>query len=261
MHSNSIITRASRIGALALLAPAILLAQQPNFSGTWKLNLAKSQLSGTAYTFDKKPSGVWHYSGGGFDADFDLTGKEYTMPSGASITGKELSPTSWELSFGMKGKPISKSKVTLHGDSLIWSSDVTTPEGKTVQQTSTDTRMSGGPGFVGRWKAGNPQGASTTLKITMQGADGMTIEVPEYQSKVKGSFDGHDHPVMQAGQASKFTNAFAKGGSNSFKITTKLDGKPFALDVYTLSADGKTLTDESTAIATSEKTKAVFDRQ
>jgi len=261
MNNNSMITRTRCAGALALLLPTILLAQQPNFSGTWKLNLAKSQLSGTVYTFEKNRSGVWHYSGGGFDADFDLAGKEYTMPSGASITGKELSSTSWELSFGMKGKSISKSKVTLHGDSLMWASDVTTPEGKTVQQTSTDTRMSGGPGFAGKWKAGNPQGASTTLKITMQGADGMTIEVPEYQSKVKGSFDGHDHPVMQAGQASKFTNAFAKGGSNSFKITTKLDGKPFALDVYTLSADGKTRTDESTAIATREKTKAVFDRQ
>ena len=115
MNNNSMITRSSCVGAFALLAPALLLAQQPNFSGTWKLNLAKSQLSGTAYTFDKKPSGVWHYSGGGFDADFDLTGKEYTMPSGASIIGKELSPRSWELSFGMNGKPISKAKVTLQG--------------------------------------------------------------------------------------------------------------------------------------------------
>jgi hypothetical protein len=261
MNGNSIIARTSRIGALALLAPAILLAQQPDVSGTWKLNLTESQLSGGAYTFEKKPSGVWHYSGGGFDADFELTGKEYTMSSGLSIIGKEVSPTSWELNIRMKGKPISRSKVTVRGDSLMWVSDVTGPEGNTVQQTSTDTRMSGGSGFAGKWKAGNPKGASTTLKITTQGTDGMTIEVPEYQQVVKGSFDGRDHPVMQAGQASKFTNTFARSGSNSFKIATKLNGKPFALDVYTLSADGKTLTDEATAIATGEKTKAVFDRQ
>jgi hypothetical protein len=254
------ITRTSWIASLALLAPAMLPAQQPNFSGTWKLNFAKSQLSGTAYTFDKKPSGVWHYSGGGFDADFDLAGKEYTMPSGVSVTGKEVSPTSWHLAFRMNGKSISESKVTLSGDSLKWVSDVTSPDGKTVHQTSTDTRISGGPGFVGKWKSGNPQGESTTMKITTQ-ADGMTIEVPEFQQVVKGRFDGKDYPVMQAGQASKFTNSFAKGGADSFKIRTKLNGKLFAVDVYTLSADGKTLTDETTVTATNEKTKSVFDRE
>jgi hypothetical protein len=259
---NTIISiRTSGIGALSLLAPALLLAQQPNFSGTWKLNLAESRLSGVAYRFDKKPSGIWHYSGGGFDADFDLTGKEYTMPSGVSVVGKEVSPKSWELTFGMNGKPISQSKVTLSGDSLKWVSDVTSPDGKTVQQTSTDTRISGGPGFVGKWKSGNLKGESTTLKITTQGTDGMTIEVPEFQQVIEGRFDGKDYPVMQAGQASKFTNSFAKGGPNSFKIQTKLNGKPFAVDVYTLSADGKTLTDETTVTATKEKTKSVFDRQ
>ena len=259
--NNLMITRTSWVGALALLAPAILLAQQPNFSGTWKLNLAKSRLSGMAYTFTKKPSGIWHYSGGGFDADFDLTGKEYTMPSGVSVIGEEVSPTSWELTFRMNGKSISKSNVTRSGDSLKWVSDVTSPDGKTVQQTSTDTRISGGPGFVGKWKAGNLKGASTTLKITTQGSDGVTIEVPEFQQVVEGSFDGKDYPVMQAGQASKFTNSFTKGRPNSFKIRTKLNGKPFALDVYTLSADGKTLTDHTTVTATKEKTTSVFERQ
>jgi hypothetical protein len=259
MTSKSL--RISCVGAVALLAPAIVLAQQPHLDGTWKLNLAKSQLSGSTYSFDKKPSGAWHYSGGGFDADFDLTGKEYTMPSGMSITGKELTPKSWELGFRMGEKPISRSKVTLKGDSLLWASDVTSPDGKTVQQTSTDIRISGGPGFAGKWKAGNPAGGSTTLKITMQGADGMTMETPEYQQVVKGSFDGKDHPVMQAGKASKFTNTFAKSGPNAVQVTTKLNGKPFAVDVYRVSADGTTLTDESTAIATKEKTKAVFDRE
>lgn len=261
MNTVSIVTRATCIGTFALFAPAILPAQQPQFSGTWKLNLAQSQLSGITYTFDKKPSGVWHYSGGGFSADFDLAGKEYTMPSGVSVIGKAVSPRSWELTFQMKGTRISKSIVTLSGDSLKWVSEVPGPDGKTVQQTSTDTRISGGPGFLGKWKSGNPTGASSTLKITMRGAEGMRIEVPEFQQVVQGSLNGKDYPVMQAGQASKFTNSFAKGGPNSFTIRTKLDGKPFAVDVYTLSSDGKTLTDETTVTATNETTKSVFDRQ
>jgi hypothetical protein len=261
MTSKSMLMRTTGAVAAALLAPVLLLAQQPHFDGTWKLNLAKSHLSGSTYTLAKKPSGMWHYSGGGFDADFDLTGKEYTMPSGASIIGKEAGPKSWELSFRMGGKPISRSRVTQKGDSLMWVSDITSPDGKSVQQTSTDTRISGGPGFAGKWKAGTPSGGATTLKISMQGTNGITMETPEYQQEVKGSFSGKDYPVMQAGQASKFTNTFAKSGPGTLRIGTKLNGKPFGVDVYRLSDDGKTLTDESTAVATGEKTKAVFDRE
>jgi len=255
---------ASRIAfslILALTASITMTAAEPNFSGTWKLNLSKSQLSGPVYTLEKKPSGLWHYNGGGFDADFDLAGKEITMPSGVGVVGKELSPTSWELTFRMGGKLVSKSRVSLSGDSLMWVSDVTTPDGKSVQQNNTDTRVSGGPGFAGKWKSGDVKGSSTTMQITMEGANGITITSPEFQQIAKGSFDGKDYPVMQAGQATKFTNAFTKTAVNTFKVTTKLSGKVFGEDVYTISADGKTLTDNATATATNEKTKSVYDRQ
>jgi hypothetical protein len=255
------ISRLVSLWILVLAVNQILSAAEPNFGGTWKLNLSKSQLSGPVYTLEKKPSGIWHYNGAGFDADFDLAGKEYTMPSGVGVVGKELSPTSWELTFRNGGKLISKSKVTLSGDSLMWVTEMTGPDGKSLQQTNTDKRVSGGPGFAGKWKSGDVRGASTTLQITLEGANGITIATPEAQQIVKGSFDGKDNPVMQGGQATKFTNAFTKTGPNTFKLTTKLNGKVFAEDVYTLSADGKTLTDDSTATATNEKTKSVFDRQ
>ena len=83
-------------GIVALVAPlaaATAVGQSPSFAGTWKLNLAKSQLGGMVYSISKTPAGMIHYSGGGFDADFDLTGKEHVMPSGVAIIGKEVSPT------------------------------------------------------------------------------------------------------------------------------------------------------------------------
>jgi len=138
---------------------------------------------------------------------------------------------------------------------------VTGPDGKTVQQTSTDTRVSGGPGFIGKWKSGELKGTATTMRITTAGTTGITVESLEAQSICKASFDGKDYPVNVAGQPSKFTNAFTKTSPTTFTVTTKLSGKEFAVDVYTISADGKTLTDDSTATATKEKTKAVFDRR
>ena len=42
------------------------------------------------------------------------------------------------------------------------------------------------------------------------------------------------------------TFAFRKINDSSFEVTAKLDGKPMYVDVYTVSADGKTLTDAGT---------------
>lgn len=253
--------RAFGIAAVVVsLAAAAAVAQSPGFAGRWKLNLAKSQLGGMVYSFGKTPSGMMHYSGGGFEADFDLTGKEHVMPSGLAIIGKELSPTSWKLTFRMNGKTVQTSHITVTGNSITNVADVIGADGKVTQQKTTDTRVSGGPGFSGKWKAGEVAGATTTLKITLDRAHGITITIPEAQTTVKGRFDGKDYPVMQAGQATKFTNAFARVG-NTIHVTGKLNGKAFSEEVYTLSANGKTLTDEQTAIATGEKTKAVFERQ
>jgi hypothetical protein len=245
---------------VATVAAATAVAQSPSFAGNWKLNLAKSQFGGTVYSISKTPSGMMHYSGGGFEADFDLSGKEHVMPSGVAIVGKELSPTSWELTFRMNGKTVQKAHLTLTGNSISSVADAIGADGKTAEMKSTDTRVSGGPGFTGKWKGGEVAGSAGTLKISLDGANGITMISPEGQTTIKGSFDGKDYPVMQAGQALKFTNAFAKVGK-AIEVTTKLNGKKFAEDVYTLSADGKTLTDVSTAIATGEKTKAVFERK
>lgn len=182
------------------------------------------------------------------------------MPSGMSVIGKELSPTSWDLTFRMNGKTVQRAHLTLNGNSISNVANVVGADGKTVQQKWTDTRVSGGPGFLGKWKGGDIAGTASTLKVTMDGANGITLTFPEFQTSVKGKFDGKDYPVMQAGQATKFTNAFSKAGK-TIKVTGKLNGKLFTEEVYTLSANGKTLTDESTAVATGEKTKAVFDRQ
>ena len=244
----------------APLAVATALGQSPSFAGTWKLNLAKSQLGGMVYSISKTPAGMIHYSGGGFDADFDLTGKEHVMPSGVGIIGKELTPTSWELTFRMNGKTVQTSRLNLNGNSISNVADVIGADGKATPQKTVDTRVSGGPGFSGKWKVGDVGGAATTLKITLAGANGIEMTFPEAQTTVKGSFDGKDYPLMQASKALKFTNAFTKAG-NTIKVTGKLDGKVFTEEVYTLSADGKTLTDESTSVATGEKTKAVFERQ
>ena len=252
-----------RIGFALVIASvwASAAAQAPpSFAGTWKLNLAKSQLTGQTISIDKKPSGVMHFDAQGFAYDFDLTGKDFPTPDGGTTSWREVSSTTWEATNKINGKAIATYRLTLQGDSISATMKAIKPDGSALEQTSKWTRVSGGPGFLGKWKSTDVKGAPTTLQIALEGANGIMVSFPEFQMTCKGAFDGKDYTLMGAGANLKQTLAFEKTGPNSITITTKLDGKPFYVEVLTLSADGKTLTDEGNPVAVKEPVKAVYER-
>jgi hypothetical protein len=246
---------------LALGGVANLAAAGPSFSGTWKLNLAKSQISGTTFNLEKTPSGKLHFDSEGFGYDFDLTGKEYPTPDGGTTSWKSLDANTWEATNRMSGKVIASYRLVLKGDILMSESKLTKPDGSLVEQNANNTRVSGGPGFFGKWKNTSIAGTPTTLDVLVDSSNRITLNYPEFQQVCSGSFDGKDAVIMSAGVASKQTMAFESTGANSFRVTTKLNGKPLYIDVFTLSPDGKTLTDDGNAVSVSEPVKAIYERQ
>jgi hypothetical protein len=246
---------------VALVSTSNQAAAQPSFAGTWKLNLAKSQLTGQTISVEKTASGLMHFDSQGFGYDFDLSGKEFPTPDGGTSSWREVNPTTWEATNKINGKVIATYRLTLNGDTVTAVMKATKPEGGTVEQSSSWARVSGGPGFLGKFKSTEVKGAPLTMEIALDGANGITVKYPEFQIACKGSFDGKDHPLTGAGANLKQTVAFEKSGANSIKMTTKLNGKPFYVEILTLSADGKTLTDDANPVSVKEPTKAVYEKQ
>jgi hypothetical protein len=248
--------------ALAAFASASpMAAAGPSFSGNWKLNYAKSQLTGQTITLSRSASGGMHFDTEGFAYDFDLNRKEYPTPDGGTIAYRAANATTWEITARMKGKVIATYRLSINGDLMTTVTDMMKPDGGVTEQTGTMTRISGGPGFLGRWKSTGVKGASPSLEITTEGQNGITLKSPEGQTVCTGSFDGKDYPLSEAGVVSKETLAFIRTGPNAFKMTTKLNGKPYYVDVFTLSADGKTLTDDGNAVSANEPIKSIYDKQ
>jgi hypothetical protein len=249
---------------LALFAAAgafTALAAEPPFAGTWKLNLAKSQLTGQTFSVEQKAGGMFRFDGQGFAYDFDLSGKDYPTPDGGTISFHAVNPTTWEGTARMNGKVVMTFHMSVNGNTEQVVEQMIKPDGSATEETSTWTRASGGPGFPGKWKSTKIGGAPSTLEIATDGQNGITYRSPEGQVVCKGNFDGKDYVVSEAGAPSKETMSFQKTGPNSFKMTTKVNGKPFFTDVITVSADGKTLTDDGNAVSVNEPIKAVYDRQ
>jgi hypothetical protein len=255
------IRRMGPLVALLLAGVANSPAAEPSFSGSWKLNMAKSQLTGQTFTLEKTPSGKFHFDSEGFAYDFDLTGKEFPTPDGGTTSWQAPDAATWEGVVRMNGKAVVSYRLVLKGDTLMSVMKVAKPDGGVVEETGTNARVSGGPGFLGKWKSTELKGAPVSLEIVTDASNHITVKYPEFQQSCAASFDGKDYVLMSAGAASKQTLAFEKAGANSFRMTTKLSGKPFYIDVLTLSADGKTLTDNGNSVSVSEPVKAVYDRQ
>ena len=243
---------------LTLAAVTTTVAADAPYLGKWKLNASKSQLNGFV-TIEKLPSGDYRFDEAGFVYNFRPDGKEYPMPDGGTASWKADSADKWEVTNRANGKVNATITLTLSGDTLSSMAMIPQPDGKDIMQTSTSKRISGGPGFLGKWKSTQVDAGSLWLELMPNGSDGITVKAPN--SICAAKFDGKPYPMTGSGDGPKQTMVFRKTGPASFEATTFLDGKPFFKDVYVASADGKTLTDSGMPASKKEPIKVVFDRQ
>lgn len=251
----------SRVVCLAGLVTALVLsAADAPYVGKWKLNPAKTQFSGFTVLIENTSDGGIHVHQGDLDFNFKLDGKEYPTPDGGTIAVKAVDMNTWDLTDRMKDKVRETERLMVRGDTLSATARQIKADGGTMQTSVTLKRVSGGPGFVGNWRS-TKANFSGTLELQANGGDGITLKFPDDGSRCDAKFDGKDYPVTGPTAGDKLSFSVKKSGPRSFEVTEKLDGKAVSLDTYTVSGDGKMLTDESTPVSRKEITKTVYDRQ
>jgi len=245
----------------AALCVVAVSAADPAYVGKWKLNTAKTSVTGDTVTIENAAGGMMKFNSQGYEYTFKTDGKEYPMPDGGTTSWKATSADVWDVTNHMKGKVSSTYHLVVKGDVLSVSGKSMKPDGGSMDFTSSYKRMAGGPGFLGKWMSTEVKMPASMLEITASGANGIAMK-GDTGPIASGQFDGKDNPALGMMAGSKMTFAFRKINANSFEMTAKLDGKPMYVDVYSVSADGKTLTDDGTpSNAKQEKYKVVFDKQ
>jgi hypothetical protein len=249
---------------VVFLAAIPLVAADLPYAGKWKMNQAKSDFGETTVTYEQLPSGEMQSTADGQSYKFKLDGKDYPDPFGNTATWKSLSPTTWETTWKLNGKVLTTDTLTLSSDNktLTINSKGTKPNGETIDDTIALQRVSGGPGLPGKWKTKNVKSSSpSTLELSPSGEDGLTFKVVDMGLTCESKLDGKDYPCTGPSMAPGWTVALAKTGARSFDMTVKMNGKDLYKVGYTVSANGKTLTESGGATATGEKIKVVYDRQ
>ena len=248
---------------VALTAAGVLAADLP-YSGKWKLNVAKSDFGETTVTYEQLAGSEIKVTADGLSYTFKADGKEYSTPWGTTAAWKSVDATTWETINHANAKLIGTDtlKLAADGKTLTVTSKNMKATGETSNETVVFQRVSGGPGLAGKWKTANVKVSSPgILEVAAKGVDGLTLTYVDQNGVCDAKLDGKDYPATGPMWPSGWTCAVSRNGERAFDVTWKKDGKSLYKSTFSASADAKTLTETGGAVGTTEKIKAIYDRQ
>jgi hypothetical protein len=247
----------------AAVSATAAFAQNP-FIGDWKQNNEKSHFTGDIIQFSPASDGAIKYSAETRSYTFKTDGKEYTGPTGAQNVWKMMDESNYQRSSKRNGVLLGTTtyKISSDGKTLVTEDTGTLPSGKSFDDTTKYTRVSGGKGLMGSWKDTDVKMKEDFVMRWKAGAsaNSMRWELPDIKAYVDISLDGKDcipaGPTVPKG----LTLSLAPTGSHGMTMLEKLDGKVLSKSVYKLSADGKTLTEIETPPDGKAPSTIIYDK-
>jgi hypothetical protein len=230
----------------AMTAATTAMAQNP-FTGTWKLNQEKSQMAGDILKFGPAQGEAIELTSGGMTYSFRADGNPYALPSGNVAIWRQTNPDSWTTEYRKTdGKLLSKDNWDLSSDGKNLS--ITTSGVKANGDLYTDkeeyVRTEGTSGLMGSWKSTEVKLSSPDeLTIQESGLDGLILKIAAMKATCVANFDGKEVAVDGPDIPTGLRLALTRTGPYKFRLVQKLNGSLVNTSEYTVSADGKTMTE------------------
>jgi hypothetical protein len=249
-----------RLAVLCSIVSAGMAADLP-YAGKWKVNLAKSDFGQTTVTFESLSGGEWKSTAFGISYKFKMDGKDYPDNMGGAVAWKAVDANTWELVAKANGRVTETDsfKLGADGKTLTDSAKQMKASGGSIDTTTVYERASGGPSLAGTWKTKKVSGSSGMLEMIASGADGLVFKDPEMGMTCDAKLDGKDYPCSGPMLPPGFTIAM-KNAAGLLDMTVKKDGKSFFKSAFTVTADGKSMTENGASVSGGDKFKIVFDR-
>ena len=250
--------------ATFLLAALPCFAAGPSWDGTWKLNLAKSKVTGDTFTIEMKANGMMHYSNGStISYDYACDGKDYPVIADRTISCTGSSAAGYDYVNKAGNKVLDKWHRSLSGDGNTLSSHGTEmrADGSTVSFSDVYKRQSGSKGIAGKWMNVKSEGGADSVVIQTKG-DWIKFYNPADKVTVEGKMDGSFLPVTGPTIPPGAYESLKTEGPTKVHFVAKYKNKVLDEGTRTLSADGKTFVEEEWSPGKmSEKATLVYERQ
>ncbi|HEV7136061.1 MAG TPA: hypothetical protein VGN43_05465, partial [Steroidobacteraceae bacterium] len=176
--------------AALALAAAPCVAAASSWDGTWKLNQAKSKMTGSTVTVTQNGN-MYTLDTGTFKFNFACDGKDYDVLPDRTIscTG---SGRNYTLVEKVKGTQYSTTKrqISADGKTLTDVTNGTKPDGTSFTDREMDTRVGGGSGMAGTWRADAVKSSAPGVIVLKVNGDVLHYESPAFKAWSDAKLDG-----------------------------------------------------------------------
>ena len=253
-------------GALALLPSLSAVAAENPWVGTWKLDPAKSHLTGETLTFSQGPNGMLRYTdGSAYTYEFRIDGKEYKTFSNRTVSWVAAGDNAWNAVIKQDGAVLGETRreVSADGKTLTVTFKGTAPDGSKINNVLIYDRASGGKGLFGKWKSTKVELSVPDVVVVSSPSPGvLRFEVPAYKFVAEGKTNGTPFVPTGPMAAAGYTISMKAVSPTRLSYENKLNGKRDSYSVQTMAADGKSFTEVAwNAKTPSEKTTSVYVKQ
>lgn len=250
--------------AAAVALPAFA-ADNPWF-GTWKLNVAKSHMTGDTFTYTKGADGMDEYSNGPVSFKFTANGIDYTVFGDATMNWVSTGPNEWKETDKLKGTVTGTADIKMTPDckTMTITNMANRPDGTTTHDVSVYTKVKSDGCLEGTWKSTKVSQSAPSDFVISQGSspDAWKWEIAAWKETVEGKPDGSDLAISGPQVVSGMTVAFKADGTHKIGFQVKNNGKVIEEGEQVLAPNGKSFTETDwTPGKEKEKQTYVFDKQ
>lgn len=236
--------KCAETAALALALALASAASTANpFIGKWKIDEAKSHLTGDTDSVTRAGPNAWTFHSGAFSWTVKADGTDQTTPFGTTAM-KVVNATTWEFTNKSNGKLTSTETWVLSPDgrSMKRNFNEQTGNGGSSSGSEIVKRTSGSSSFEGTWQSTELRMSFTEVDVEPNGDDGLTLHLPEDGTHYSVKFDGKDYPEEGPRLPDGMTVSAKMTGPRTIRAITKLNGKAIDNEDWEISADGQTFT-------------------
>lgn len=227
------------------LGTGMLLAAKDPFVGTWKLNQAKSKITGEQNTIKDLGGNKYTITFGNISDTLVADGTDQPVHFGhtQSITKEGLNV--WKIVTKKEGRVLSTAMLRLSHDGKTMDVEISgkRPDGTAFHNHVALRRVAGTKGFAGKWESTQLKIGSPSLwEIKPYDGNGLSFITPAEHEHQNVKFDGKDYPDVGPNVPAGATSSGRRLNERTLEMTDRIKGTVMDTVQYRVSLDNKRMT-------------------
>jgi len=231
-----------RVFAIAIVFAFAATAADDPFIGKWKLDLAKSKLTGQTIQIQETTADTYIFKEDEHTDEIFADGLDHLTHFGDSMAITKKSADTWAITYKRENAVTMDTiwKVSADGQTLTYSATGTRANGQHFNNRMTLKRKSGTSGLAGVWEALDVELSSPReIYIAPYADGGHSITFPGNKQTIRMKFDGKEYaddgPTVVPGS----TSSGRRIDANTIETTERIKGKIIETARATISAGGQ----------------------